>query len=315
MKKILVVYHANCCDGFTAAYVFNNSATAANANVIQYMPMSYGDSIEPLLAEHWKDWRLYILDFSFKREPLKQICSNFAYTVLLDHHKTAQEDLENWEDAPKNLEIVFDMARSGARITADYVHVGDFDNVLVDYVQDRDLWKHEMECTKEINAVIQATPKSFEAYGKLVYKIYNKTNQVIYAGKILLAYQEALIQSFVNQAHEMNFELSTGSYHGLCTNCPGEFSSEVGNRLAIASGSFGATWAQLRDRSTKFSVRSVGDYDVTRIAKEFGGGGHKNASGFSLGVVSSPFENEQGHDRTIPPGTTIWSHTAIRSDI
>lgn len=102
MKKILVVYHANCCDGFTAAYVFNNSQEAAGANCVQYIPKAYGESIEDLLTDHWKDWRLYILDFSFKREPLKQICKKFGWVVILDHHKTAQEDLENWEDKPEN---------------------------------------------------------------------------------------------------------------------------------------------------------------------------------------------------------------------
>jgi phosphoesterase RecJ-like protein len=28
-------------------------------------------------------------------------------------------------------------------------------------------------------------------------------------------------------------------------------------------------------------LRSIGDFDVSKIALEFGGGGHKNAAGFS----------------------------------
>jgi nanoRNase/pAp phosphatase (c-di-AMP/oligoRNAs hydrolase) len=31
-----------------------------------------------------------------------------------------------------------------------------------------------------------------------------------------------------------------------------------------------------------FSLRSIGDFDVSEIAKQYGGGGHKNASGFRL---------------------------------
>jgi oligoribonuclease NrnB/cAMP/cGMP phosphodiesterase (DHH superfamily) len=33
-----------------------------------------------------------------------------------------------------------------------------------------------------------------------------------------------------------------------------------------------------------YSLRSRGDFDVSVIAKAFGGGGHKNAAGFSVGV-------------------------------
>ena len=32
------------------------------------------------------------------------------------------------------------------------------------------------------------------------------------------------------------------------------------------------------------SLRSVGDYDVSAIAKTFGGGGHRNAAGFEVAL-------------------------------
>jgi nanoRNase/pAp phosphatase (c-di-AMP/oligoRNAs hydrolase) len=34
----------------------------------------------------------------------------------------------------------------------------------------------------------------------------------------------------------------------------------------------------------KCSLRSNGDYDVSAIAKAFGGGGHRNAAGFQVPV-------------------------------
>jgi nanoRNase/pAp phosphatase (c-di-AMP/oligoRNAs hydrolase) len=33
-----------------------------------------------------------------------------------------------------------------------------------------------------------------------------------------------------------------------------------------------------------FSLRSVGDFDVSAIAKIYGGGGHKNAAGFTVPI-------------------------------
>lgn len=63
----------------------------------------------------------------------------------------------------------------------------------------------------------------------------------------------------------------------------------VDNTLSISDENgdvlpdFAAVWTYnfVRDE-IKVSLRSVGDIDVSSVAKLFGGGGHKNASGFSL---------------------------------
>lgn len=52
--------------------------------------------------------------------------------------------------------------------------------------------------------------------------------------------------------------------------------------LAQKSGTYGATYYSTKDGSLKWSLRSTGNYDVSAIAKDFGGGGHKNAAGFTL---------------------------------
>ena len=38
------------------------------------------------------------------------------------------------------------------------------------------------------------------------------------------------------------------------------------------------------DGQAHCSLRSNGDYDVSAIAKAFGGGGHRNAAGFSTDI-------------------------------
>lgn len=47
------------------------------------------------------------------------------------------------------------------------------------------------------------------------------------------------------------------------------------------SGTFGLCWYYTKDGTIACSLRSNGDYDVSAIAKVFGGGGHKNAAGFT----------------------------------
>jgi len=57
--------------------------------------------------------------------------------------------------------------------------------------------------------------------------------------------------------------------------------------LAKESGTFGATYYQDSNMQIHFSLRSIGDYDVSKIAKQFGGGGHRNAAGYVIDKVDA----------------------------
>jgi nanoRNase/pAp phosphatase (c-di-AMP/oligoRNAs hydrolase) len=52
--------------------------------------------------------------------------------------------------------------------------------------------------------------------------------------------------------------------------------------LAAECGTFGLLWYVSSRGTINCSLRSQGEYDVSKIAKVFGGGGHRNASGFQL---------------------------------
>ena len=72
--------------------------------------------------------------------------------------------------------------------------------------------------------------------------------------------------------------------NGLAANCPPHLQSDVGHELANQSGTFGLLWCIDKDNQCKCSLRSNGDYDVSAIAKAFGGGGHRNAAGFEVDI-------------------------------
>jgi nanoRNase/pAp phosphatase (c-di-AMP/oligoRNAs hydrolase) len=57
--------------------------------------------------------------------------------------------------------------------------------------------------------------------------------------------------------------------------------SEIGHELANES-QVGITWFERGDGVIQFSLRSVGDIDVSAIAKRRNGGGHLHAAGFQL---------------------------------
>jgi len=69
---------------------------------------------------------------------------------------------------------------------------------------------------------------------------------------------------------------------GLGINASALFASELGNRLAEQSGTFGLVWQLGADGEAKVSLRAAGRVDVSGMAAGYGGGGHPNAAGFRL---------------------------------
>lgn len=288
VKKAVVIYHDNCMDGFASAWAFHHLKEKDYPEGVVYIPESYGG--ENHNRQELIGYDLFIVDFSFDRAEINKLAVFANKIVILDHHKTALTELAyGWEDKPDNVTIVFDMERSGAGITWDYFATQqDLKHnerpSLINYVEDRDLWKFKLHMSKEVNAVIAVTPKDFKSYNNLSIDISHHLDLVTQTGVYLTLQHQQICESIVKDAREIAIEfdgIDGGEIHyGLAANCTGQFASEVGNLLALKSKGFGATYFSAADGSVKWSLRSTGTYDVSRICKAFGGGGHKNASGF-----------------------------------
>jgi len=77
--------------------------------------------------------------------------------------------------------------------------------------------------------------------------------------------------------------ITLNGHTGLACNANAKYASELGHKLAAESGTFGAIYCY--DGQTKlwfYSLRSIDNFDVSEIAKAYGGGGHPRASGFSI---------------------------------
>jgi oligoribonuclease NrnB/cAMP/cGMP phosphodiesterase (DHH superfamily) len=293
VRNAVVIYHANCMDGFASAWAFHR-LREKDYKEVEYFSCMYGEV--PDVDFIGKD--VYILDFSFSRQILAGMAIAANTITILDHHKTAQEDLVGWHDRSANVTILFDMDRSGAGLTWDYFGSITSRPLLISYVEDRDLWRFLKHKSKEINAVIANTDRTFLEYNELNMYLEHMFDLAEVVGKHLLRQHQRICEDIITQAREVRIQDDTGKWNvGLGCNCTHHFASEVGNLLAARSGTFGLTYAADGTGAVKHSIRSTGDFDVSRIAKVFGGGGHKNASGFTL------HPNETDRSDTIK----IWS--------
>lgn len=283
VNKAVVVYHANCVDGFASAWAFHVLKEKDYPGGAEYIACSYSNESTPigLNQDQIFDRDVYILDFSWGRVPLSLICKTANKVLVLDHHKTAAEALCNWEDQPENLRIVFDIERSGCGITWDYFkkyQPAAGRPTFLNYIEDRDLWRFKLRNSKEVNAFI-----AFQEHTFNVYNLLNelRLDDMARDGSLLMEQHQKFCEQMADEARPITISNGLGeSWNGLASNCTPQFSSEVGHILATQSGTFGATYHSQKDGLVKWSIRSNGDYDVSAIAKLFGGGGHKNAAGF-----------------------------------
>lgn len=271
--KPLVIFHKNCTDGMAAAWCFWKSF----GDKMEYHPGTYGEAIPDVY-----DRTVYMVDFSYKRDVMEDILKFSGDVVLLDHHKSALEDLEPMRDLPG-----FDMSHStlsmsGAAIAWDYVkkklrHKRTVPPVLL-YIQDRDLWKHELPDSRAIMASVMSYPVTLESYDELMSAGAKDLRRLRAEGvSILRAYGKQLLSN-IAQCTRIEF---IGGYGVPVANLNGHFASDAGN-LMSAGHAFAATYYDT-DSHRCFSLRSQKEgIDVSEIAATFGGGGHKHAAGFKV---------------------------------
>ena len=286
MNKIKVIYHANCNDGFCAAYLLWQQYK----DLADYIPMHYKGELDT--TEFTKDTIVYIVDFSFPRETMVYLGTLVKQIWVLDHHKTAEAALKDLNVA--NINVIFDMEKSGAQLTFDFLHRHSDYSPLVKYTADRDLWKWELPDSKEINAYIATLLHNFEQWSAFEIALDIRNSQIVFAGRAILEFQQRQIDNAVRNAVECRFVTGkiTAEVYGASKNIELTFLavnstvnfSEVAGELA-AGRIFGLAWFQRSDGKFQYSLRSDSNgFDVAELAKKFGGGGHKHAAGFESDV-------------------------------
>lgn len=251
-RRTIVLYHANCNDGFGAAWAaYTHPDLGPEA---EYVPVQYGDT-PPDVTEAM----VYILDFSFPADVLRAMAAQAYEVVLLDHHVTAEENLaglRNYE--VPNLHILFDRERSGAVISWDVFHPAEEVPVLLQYVQDRDLWRWELPLSHEVNAGLTLYPHDFAEWSRLASE--GGIEELVTAGAVALKREQQMVASISKKAGAMTI----GGHIVPAVNSA-VLQSEIGH--ALGEGVlFSAVYFLMQDKAV-VSLRSrEGGADVQAIA-------------------------------------------------
>lgn len=274
-NKPLVIYHAHCTDGIAAAWCFYNEF----GDSMDYFPGVYGAPVPDIV-----DRDVYLVDFSYKRDKMSDICKFANKVVVLDHHKTAIEDLDLLDLEYPNLDLSWCTTRkSGAGLAWGYVYGERPMPPFLAHVQDRDLWNFELPLTKEIIRGATNEPLTIELIDVYMQMSDTDLKPIAALGKNILISEMTLMKGILKECtREIEFD-NGGSFVSLpCVNAPGALFSEMGNLLGKTS--LGVAMYYDTKSHRVFGLRSNKEHgiDVSAIAKAYGGGGHKNAAGFKV---------------------------------
>lgn len=253
------IYHHGCLDGFGSAWV----VWKAWGPDTQFISARYGDEAPDVTGK-----QVIIVDFSYPRDILEAMNRETVSLNVLDHHKTARENCIGLPFAQ------FDMNRSGAIMTWDFFFEVEPPEIIK-YIQDRDLWRFDLLFSKEVNAALYSYPFDFEKWDEL---INTKTiPNLINEGQAIVRDRQKLIDSLISGWAIERIDIA--GHNVPCLNCPHWLASETLNLLA-RNEPFAISYSDSKDQRT-FQLRSTENgIDVSEIAKQFGGGGHKHAAGF-----------------------------------
>lgn len=263
MKDIIVVYHGKCRDGFGGAWAAWKK---------------FGDSAEYIPAQRTQDppeiknKEIYFIDFTYSSEITKKYISENKKIVIIDHHITAGEAIKL---VPENS---FDINHSGAVLAWQYFFPNQTAPKLLQYVEDSDLWRFNLENTKEITAFLELYDFGFKLWDEFASGMEDleKRKKYVEEGGVVLRYEASLIKEAVEDGSELvEFE----GYKVLAINYPHFLASSLGHIFVKKNPPMGIVWNEKKGIIT-VSLRSDGIVDVSAIAKKYGGGGHKAAAGF-----------------------------------
>jgi oligoribonuclease NrnB/cAMP/cGMP phosphodiesterase (DHH superfamily) len=264
MIQKICIYHGNCADGFTAAWVVRQAQGANTefyAGFYQTPPPDVTGKV------------VYMVDFSYKRPVMEELAKQAFKIIHIDHHATAIKDLESFS-AP-NFEKFYseENTESGAMLAWRYFYPDKTTPNFIKHIDDRDRWKFLLPGTREIQANVFSYDYTFENWDMLVQQ---DLDEQIREGT---AIERRMAKDVKELLGVVVRRMVIAGYNVPVANVPYQYGSDICH--ALAKNEPFAAYYYDKPIGREFGLRSTeGAVDVGKIATLFGGGGHEHASGF-----------------------------------
>lgn len=295
IKRVVVLHHEDNdgnCAGWIVKHYHNLVVPDAEVHLF---PVQYSRPLPPnAIALMDKETVLYIVDFSYSKRLLLELQNRVAEIHVFDHHATAEDELKDLPFA------IFSKNKAGAGMTWDILMNQRGASLperirkvplFVELVDDYDLWKFKNPDTKAFHAHSVLHNSKDPEFWETFLDNDAKLREFIDVGHKALYFEAQEINNILRSKR-----IKYGSYQGedkkynIAVYQTTHNLSKVGNEILSRNPhiDFTICWFIVPDENQIiFSLRSLGDrtVDVGKdICLSLGGGGHKSAAGFVMGI-------------------------------
>lgn len=271
-KPDLVIFHANCSDGFGAKY----ACMKKWGTTPLYIPQQHTKemTIDDIKFDY-KDKNILFTDFAFdNKEIMHEIRSQAKSIFIIDHHLTAIENLKDFNDV-----AYFDINKAACRLTWESLFPDMEIPLILKYVEDRDLRSWKLPYTEEVLSVLDTLPKDVISWDAFNQSLENSFEEIISKGENIKLLFNSYLQTMLLQKKDIQI----AGYKGAIVNTSWEFSAYAADLLADKYD-FGLAWFLNNEGLVKCSFRSKNGVNVKKIAALFGGGGHADNAGCTISL-------------------------------
>ena len=276
-----IFYHADydgVCAGAIAYRHFNKEAKMFPINY--HIPFPF-ETIE-------KDEEVWLLDYGIPVEEMQRLSKITKNIGWIDHHKTSMGG-----GYPKT-EGILSVDKSGCELTWDYFHKESPTPWAVKYIGDRDIWKWQYgDGTRFFYNGLQLEKDSMEPTASIwdtllaMPENHKHVDRISERGTVVEKFKLIQNKDLVDRwAYEIVFE----GYKCLVLNCSNTI-DRLSNEMRERGHQISILYTFDGQNYTVSLYTADKDIDVSVIAKKYGGGGHKGASGFVTKEL--PFGNNK----------------------
>jgi oligoribonuclease NrnB/cAMP/cGMP phosphodiesterase (DHH superfamily) len=273
--KPVLIYHADCPDGFGSRFAF----WMKYRDEMEYIPAAHGRPI----PENLEGRDIVFADFSYKPNILLDIRKKAKSLKIIDHHVSAHNLIKNLGSMAYD-EYVYDINRSGASLCWSYLFPDKKVPHFINVIEDRDIWKWNLKDSKNLILYLDSFPYSIEKWQEFLLDFEPespKYSEILMQGSAIRRYKDSTVEVLLNSKHKMVID----GNEIWAVNSP-YLRDDIGEHLCVGEP-FSAVYFMDKDQY-RFSLRSSDSgIDVSMIASKLGGGGHRNAAGFTINNLNN----------------------------
>ena len=266
-ENVVTVYREADLDSFLGAWSIWK----------QFPNGTYVSRLETLLPSQIQGKDLYVVGNNAPLQTLIELTNHCrSVTVFAFENSLALELQVLARPIPRNFRVVFDELRSLVSLCWDYFFPDTQRPILLEYVEDKVLWRYTYPNTRAIFAALTTYPFNFETWDDLLH--YGDPQQLTHEGEYILRRVSRDIEQAILQSRR---RVNIAGFNVPLVNVTPNIASDTCIQLAKGEPFAACYWDTMEGRVFDI-VTATNEVDVSQLAWHFGGHGNHREGRFQV---------------------------------